>query len=253
VYIYNRDHTRYFNSSKPANYDFHEFSLDLVKARYLRGNYKTAGEGIFTYGIFPGDSVGYIYISTFDENIIRSHDIDVIVKDLYNARSIIIDVRDNPGGFFDNLEYIASAFINSPVTYLMEKSRNGPGHNDFTSPLYYNIRPRPYARQYTKQIVLLTNRSTASAAEIFAVAFKQLPYSTQIGDSTAGGLGISNRTFLLPNGWTYHMPETLNLSVGGHSFEGTGVLPDIYVRNSRREIEMGYDRILEYALQYLSK
>jgi carboxyl-terminal processing protease len=253
VFMYNRDNSMFFDSKRHFGSHEGEFRIDLVKNSYLNGRYNTAGGGRIMYGRMVGDSIGYIYLGDFSGNSSWAEDIDRVVAELTDVKAMIIDIRDNTGGNFYNPEYIASAFINEEITYLMEKSRNGPGHNDFTEPFYHTLSPRPHTVRYTKRIVILTNKITASAAEIFGLVFKMLPYAVQIGDSTSGDLGASNRSFQLPNGWKYHMPQSLDLTADGRSLEGIGLVPDIFIRNSKGEIRNGYDRILSYAIQYLTR
>jgi hypothetical protein len=254
VYMYNLDHTRFYSSSgREDSSHTGEFNLNVIKFVYLNWNFKVAGEGNFIYGKFDNDSIGYIYISSFGGDNLWTHDIDNIVSEYGNEKAIIVDIRNNTGGTSDNANYIAEAFIDRPFSYMTLKSRNGPGHNDFSAPSYLSVKPRNYCKQYTKQIILLTNRYTASSSEVFAAVFKKLSYAIQIGDSTAGALGFSDRSFELLNGWHYNMPLGLCLSLNGESYEGIGMLPDIYVRNSKEEMENAYDRQLEYALNYLMR
>ncbi|HEY3249743.1 MAG TPA: hypothetical protein VGK25_01365 [Ignavibacteria bacterium] len=49
------------------------------------------------------------------------------------------------------------------------------------------------------------------------------------------------------------MPESVFLTTEDKSLEGNGVVPDIWLRNSREEILSGQDRILETAIEYLKQ
>lgn len=253
VYIYNRDHSDIFSSSHSFYDRLGEFSLPLVQSKYLNGRYTIAGGGNFIYGRFTGDSIGYLYIKSFFGDNVWPKDIDRIITELHDVKALIVDIRDNRGGNSDNFTYIVSAFLDRPITYLREIARNGPNHDDLTPPVYISVSPRQNSPHFNKRTIVLTNKRSASASELFAQVFKYLPYSEQIGDSTRGGLGTSHRIFQLPNGWSYHMPTSLSFTVDGQSLEGIGVAPDIYIRNTREEIWDGYDRILEFTLQYLSK
>jgi len=242
---------RYFLSSH-TYYDENKFSLPLIKYKYLKNKFNTAGGGNYTYGRLGRDSIGYLYIGTFFGDISWTYDIDNIVSELSDVKVMIVDLRDNSGGYTSNLKNVASAFVTSSVTYSQTIARNGPNHNDFTPPFFNKVIPRLNSPHFTKRIIVLTNGETASASESFSLFFKQLPYSEQIGVSTAGGLGRI-RGFQLPNGWLYHMSTSLDLTVEGNSLENIGVSPDIYVENTEAEIESGFDRQLEFTLQYLSK
>ncbi|RPI18127.1 MAG: hypothetical protein EHM58_06825 [Ignavibacteriae bacterium] len=249
VTIYNTN-SIYYNSSH-RNSNEYEFNLDVVQSIYLDRNFHSAGKGNFTYGRFPGDSIGYLHIAAFSGLSDWAKDIDNIISGLSDVNTLIIDIRNNRGGHVPNFSYIAASFTDKDITFRKEIARNGPKHSDFTSPVTQTISPRKSSPNFTKQIILLTNRVTASASEMFALFFKQLPYSIQIGDSTSGSIGLI-RGFQLPNGWLYEMPDGLTLTMDDKSLEGIGVVPDIYVRNTEEEIFRGYDRVLETALEYIS-
>jgi carboxyl-terminal processing protease len=252
VYMYNKDGSNFFISCRNQYDHDGEFRLSLIKQKYLGGKFKISGEGRFTYARISGDSVGYLFIKDFEGSNNWIQDINTIVTELYDVKAMIIDLRDNRGGSFNNMRYIASAFINHEFTYIYEMARNGPKHDDFTNPGYFNITPLPNSLHYTKKIVLLTNNISTSASEHLAVIFKQLPYTMQIGDYTGGGFGSLTRSFQLPNGWYYNMPTSVAFLLDGHSPEGIGVEPDIRIINDPYRISDGYDDLFEYTLQYLS-
>ncbi len=248
VYMYTYDNREFIPSCSSCYAHDNEFNLPLVKYKYLHGFYNTSRDGNFTYGKFPGDSVGYIYIKSFFGNNDWEKEIDSIIIKLSDVKTIIVDLRDNNGGYVNKVEYIAAAFVNKSVTYSREIARNGPGHGNFTEPVYHTINPRYSVTPFNKKITLLTNKKTCSGAEILSMVITKLDYTIQIGDSTAGGLGITPRRFQLLNGWTYSMPLSVFLTPDGVSLEGIGIVPDIWIRNSKIEIQYGYDMILEYAL-----
>jgi len=252
VALYNSDGSKAFSSSHFYPNKF-EFSLPLVISKYLNNKYKTAGEGNFTYARFPGDTVGYIHIKSFDGNDNWYEDIDGIIRELSDTKAIILDIRNNSGGYVESSEYIGSVLIDHPVTYCKEITRNGPNHYDFTEPVYRTVEHRSNSPFYTKRIILLTNHVTASTAELFALFLKQLPNSEQIGGFTRGGL-VGIRGFQLVNGWLYFMPIIVGLTIDGENLQDIGVAPDINIVNTEEEVQyMHIDRQLEFTLQYLSK
>jgi len=248
VYLFNYDHSGFIPSCSSCYAHDKEFSLPLVKNKYLYGRYNTGGDGHFTYGKFPGDSLGYIYIKSFFGDNDWEKEIDGIITNLSGVKTIIVDLRDNNGGYINKVEFIAGAFVNKSITYSREVSRNGPEHYNFTEPVYHTINPRNPASPFNKKIILLTNKISGSGAEVLSMILTQLDYTVQIGDSTAGGLGVTTRRFQLLNGWTYSMPLSTLLTPDGVSLEGIGIVPDIWIRNTKDEIRYGYDKILEYAL-----
>ena len=82
------------------------------------------------------------------------------------------------------------------------------------------------------------------------MALMTLPGTTIIGDTTSGAHGtmIGREA---SNGWYYSIvPQKVEL-FDGRSWEGIGLPPDVFVRNTREEAAAGTDRILETAIELL--
>ncbi len=93
---------------------------------------------------------------------------------------------------------------------------------------------------------ILTNRRTASAAEELVLALKARGRATTIGDTTTGATA-SVLVRELPNGWTYDVPEWIEYTLEGRTFEGVGLAPDIVVIATRTDVQRRADLVLERA------
>lgn len=232
-----------------------DFSLNLVKYKFLE-NYQTVGAGNITYGFIKNSTLGYIHISTFVSSITGNgidwaYDIDKAIAALANCSAMIVDVRNNTGGLIVTENIISSAFIDHTITFFYSRCKSGPKHNDFASPRPVSVSPRSGIVPWTKKIAMLTNRFTASGGEYITQVFKNLPNSTQIGDTTLGAFGEITNMAELPNGWTFTYPSTLTTTPDGKSPEGIGIIPDVLIENTKADIETGNDRVVEYAIDYL--
>ncbi len=256
VNIYNRDFSKTLSGSniirtrKPD-----DFSIDLVKSKYLQ-NPRVAGTGFIAYGYFKNTNIGYIHIATFvaaNSNNVSdwAYDIDIAMNELNNSEALMIDVRNNSGGLIVNENIIASAFINQTITYLYSRRKTGPKHNDLSNLISITVNPRNGVTPYTKPMVLLTNKFTASGGEYITQIFKNLTNCTQIGDTTFGAFGEITNVAQLPNGWTFRYPCTLTTTLNGKCLEGIGILPEILIENTKNDIDAGYDKVIEYATEYL--
>lgn len=212
---------------------------------------------VFEYRTVKNYNLGYIIIYTFNGNINGSTDlnsnkylfIDNILNEFKNKDGIIIDVRWNNGGNSTNAETVASRFADKKRLAQKQKSKNGPGKNDFSDWVDWYIEPKG-DYQFTKPVVVLTSRLTSSSAEDFVLYMKVLPNVTIIGDTTGGGTG--NPIFReLPNGWSYKLSTAYAIDVEGNIVDGKGVVPDVTVQTTSADSIAGIDRILQTGIDKL--
>jgi len=98
---------------------------------------------------------------------------------------------------------------------------------------------------------VLIDRYTISAGERTVMAFKTLPNVTLMGDTTNGAHGtMIGRE--LSNGWFYSLVTQKVELFDGNSYEGIGLAPDIYRKNSLSEITNGIDETLQSAIDELN-
>jgi carboxyl-terminal processing protease len=193
--------------------------------------YVQYGDG-FSDGLYYGTvrpTIGYLNIPTF-EGTNWLPEVDSALKVLGGMASIIIDVRNNDGGFLENATSAAGRFADRNASVAYVRYRNGPAHTDFTSPIVQEVSPAG-ARHFLGKIVLLTDRNTISAAELFVLSMRALGRTTVVGDTTAGETG-SPFARELQNGWSYQFPESIEYTLDMKTFEDIGLPPDVYVLNA---------------------
>ena len=204
-------------------------SFDLDNVRNYVGNIRS--QGSILYGIIQ-EHIGYILIPDFSDESIKNweRDIDAALEQLHTTSGVIIDLRLNGGGFGHISRATMARFVDSPHIYGYAQFRNRPRGSDFTPLFELQIEPAG-VRQYTRPIALLVGKNTASAAEHFVLALRELPHVTVVGSPTAGAIG-STKQGQLPNGWTYQLTISKVVSVDMISYEGTGIPSDIAVGSS---------------------
>jgi C-terminal processing protease CtpA/Prc len=113
----------------------------------------------------------------------------------------------------------------------------------------WHIEPEGDA-QFTGPIVLLTCDSVFSGGEAFALAIRQLPHVTIVGDHTNGifSYELEKR---LPNGWRYSLSYQKYFSADMVCYEGKGVPADIEIFNRTSDIEVGTDPLITRAIEVL--
>lgn len=223
-------------------------SFDLDSVRNYVGNIRS--QGSILYGLIQ-EHIGYILIPDFSDESIKNweRDIDAALEQLHTTSGVIIDLRLNGGGLGHISRATMARFIDTPHIYGYAQFRNRPKGSDFTPLFELQIEPAG-VRQYTRPIALLVGNNTASAAEHFVLALRELSHVTVIGSPTAGALG-STKQGQLPNGWTYQLTISKVVSVDMISYEGTGIPPDIAVDPSD-STDVG-DMVLEKGIEVLTK
>lgn len=230
------------------------FSLEVVKDKYLNSDYALAGEGMFLYGTFESNpSIGYIYISGFASGDVTgatqdwAKAIDGILKALSNTEAIILDIRGNRGGLPGNVDIIASRFAAKEKDYAQACTKNGPGRNDFSSPVNFTVKPA--GTRYTKPLIFITNAQTISGGEWFTLALLSQNHTIHTGSTTCGAFSLSLQRFLV-NGWAYTVSVQKVTDMQGNCYEGGGISPKTghCVNNNAENIALNIDDQLEYAL-----
>ena len=228
------------------------FDLQLIRAEYLDtwiAPHPLIAGGRLAAG--SSASVGYIHIGGF-EGSERSYRLalDELLDTLADVDAMVLDIRDNPGGFDPLAQYVAGRFASERALYMTVRKRVGPGHDELGEPVEWYVEPSD-DRRFTKPIALLTTYATQSAAETFALALRRRAELVQIGGTTAGAFS-DNIMREAGNGWSY------TISVGdyrdhlGDSYEGIGLAPDIALENTLADLEARRDPTLERAIAELS-
>lgn len=217
------------------------FSLPVVRS-YLEPGFKEGEGNAFIYGKIKNENLAYIYFDYVADNFLKLND---FLSEYSNVAGYIIDMRHNQGGDF-TWSFNEMGRLTDQSRYVFRsKTKNGKGPGDYTD--WYEWRIEPGGDYVNKPIVVLTDRYTISAGERAVMAFMTLPNVTMIGDTTSGAHGtMIGRE--LANGWYYTLvPQKVEL-YDGKSYEGIGLPPDIYSKNTLSEIGAGKDRTLDRAI-----
>lgn len=247
---------RRFQSGILGEMEMEDFSLEVVKEKYLRNEFETRVRDYFTYGWLrpPGAAeggdrraaIGYFHFRGFGLLAASTAATDEIIAKFQDAAGIVVDVRANGGGDDRVGKAIADRFADRRRLYMTTATRNGPEHDDFAAPKYWYVEPQG-ERQFTRPVILLTHRFSVSAAENFALAMRVLPHVTVVGDATSGVFADVYRD-TLPNDWHFGVPYKLFLDHQGFCWEGIGVPADLRQTNSKEDVEAGRDKVIELAM-----
>ncbi len=166
--------------------------------------------------------VGYIKIDIFSDNTYDQFKAALLALEKEKIDSLIIDVRDNSGGYLNRVSEIVSMFLPKDKIIYQLSSK------DKVEKIYsYTKDSRSYP------IAVLINKYSASASEILAAALKESYGATIIGINSFGK-GTVQQTFSLDTGGMIKYTIQKWLTPKGNWINNTGITPDI-------ELEQGKD------------
>ena len=249
---------RYFNPEKQSRFE-REFSPGESKQLKRTTNATLAAHGFgkpektnaWMLRYCRSSDVGYLRVLELEGVKKRrlAEALDQIALDFKTLNGFIIDLRENPGGDDSTVLAILDRFCDRKRIAFHRKTKIGPREDDFTLMKTWRLEPQGDA-QFTGPTVLLTCDAVFSGAEVFALAAKQLPYVTIVGDRTNGIFSYQLEK-KLPNGWRYRLSHQVYLSADRVCYEAVGVPPDIELLNSKADIENGADPLIIRALEIL--
>lgn len=157
--------------------------------------------------------IGYIKISLFASNSYKQFKNKLDELEKSNIDDLIIDVRDNNGGYLSSVTDICNLFLDKgKVIYQLEDSKGKVKKKDTTKE----------KRKY--DIVVLINGGSASASEILASAIKE-SYGGDIVGTNSYGKGTVQQTKKLLDGSMIKYTTQKWLTPDGNSINGVGVTP----------------------------
>jgi hypothetical protein len=219
------------------------FDPELLERYYYQGNQEYAGP--FVLYDFADDNAGYARYASFADTITSQH-LDYLFTRFADRAGIVLDVRSNGGGAGGNAYRIGNRLVSRETVRGHQQYKSGPARNDFT-PLHEVVLAPPSAGlRWEKPVVVLTNRSSYSATNLFVALVKGLDQVTVVGDTTGGGGGFPAFTEL-SNGWLMRVSAHRFYTADGLNVE-LGIDPDVRVDMEQADVDIGRDTILETAL-----
>jgi carboxyl-terminal processing protease len=176
-----------------------------------------------------GKKFAWIKLYKFSDRLYTdwTETVDKIKKE--NVAGIVLDLRNNPGGYLQASVMVASDFLKEGVVVSQESS-DGTKEN-------YNVDPK-LGRLLSDKLVVLVNGGSASAAEILAGALRDYKRAKLVGEKTFGkGTVQSPEDF--PDGSGLHVTIARWLLPSGKNIHGVGVDPDVEVKYIPPEIPSG--------------
>jgi len=186
------------------------------------------------------NNIAYIQITVFGDTTASDFHDQLSKLMAQNPAGIILDLRDNGGGYLDAGIAVASEFIDHGVI-VTEQSGDGTKtpHNAIPGGLATTI-----------PLVVLVNGNTASASEIVSGAIQDDGRGKLVGVLTYGKGSVQN-WFPLSDGGTARVTIAKWLTPNGRTIDKIGLTPDVVVTMTQDDINAGKDPQLDAAVQLL--
>ena len=182
----------------------------------------------------------YIRLSSFISRNAAT-EFGTILNNNKDKKGFIIDLRSNPGGLLTNAIYISDMFLDGG-TIVSTVDRDG-----------YKETQRASAGVYTKKpVVVLINKGSASASEIFSGAMKDNHRAIIIGEQSFGK-GLVQEINKLPYESGINITIQKYLTPNGTDINKKGITPDIEVKLTEEDVKNKNDLQLKKAIEVLSK
>lgn len=167
----------------------------FVEKQFLREKIQVNPVG---YSAKVADKVGYVLLNEFTDRAaieLKSSVADLIKQ--HKIESLVLDIRNNGGGLIDEAVKIVGYFVPKGTDVVTTKGKNSEAERTYKTP------SEPIFPEL--QLVVLTNRSSASASEILSGSIQDLDRGVIVGERTFGKGLVQN---IRPVGFGGHLKVT---------------------------------------------
>jgi len=171
-----------------------------------------------TWAMLPGTQVGLIRLSQFSADATDELTTAIREAQVAGATSLIMDVRNNPGGLLQQAAQVTSQFVKGG-NVLQQEDAAGKRQ-------VFPVKRGGMATDIP--MVVLVNRGSASASEIFAGAMQDHERAILVGETTFG-TGTVLETFPLADGSALMLGTSQWLTADGRLIRKQGIEPDVMV------------------------
>jgi carboxyl-terminal processing protease len=195
------------------------------------------------------NKIGYVKLIQFQER--TAPDLETALSSLakQNITSIILDLRNNPGGLLESSVDVSEQFLPPGRLVVFIKGRTGDKREYRTDTTRLSDAEKEKASLFTNMpMIVLVNQGSASASEIVAGALKDWNRAVVLGVQTFGKgsvqtvLPLSDKSGIRLTTARYYTPK-------GISIQSTGITPDIIVKQEAKGTEKEYPVIREKDLE----
>jgi len=189
--------------------------------------------------------IAYLRLLKMDDTTVPPQMLRAALDQVAGSDALILDLRHCEGG-------------DAPVSGMLGGLLLGPGVKLVTRvprlppPASPEIveRTANFGSIYKGRVFVLVDHGTQSQPEMLAAALQDYGRAKLIGERTRGALNGFTEAVPLPfRAGILEVPVNRSISPHGNEYEGAGVAPDIFLRNSAADFRAGRDAVLQYAVR----
>ncbi|MDO8672045.1 MAG: S41 family peptidase, partial [Dehalococcoidia bacterium] len=214
----------------------HDGEKSTVEIEVTRGDVKT----VSVYSEMLPGAIAHVRISHFSRR--TAEEMIAKLQELRKGelKGIILDLRDNPGGYLDITVDTASQFLKSGVVCFEVDAQ---GNRDV-----WRVKSGGLATDVP--VAVLVNKGSASGSEILAASIQENGRGALIGEETFGK-GEAQRQYDLGDGSAVAVTVSRWLTPKGNQIQGKGLAPDIEVKMTLEDFRAKGDIQLQRAVEYI--
>lgn len=187
-------------------------------------------------------NIGYMQITSFADDTSKLAQQAATDFKAKNVKGIIVDLRNDPGGYLDTAVDIASEWV--PKGALIVNEKGTDGGKRYLAKGGNTLHDIP--------TVVLVNAGSASASEITAGALHDNKQATIIGEKSYGK-GVVQQLISFPDGSQLKVTIASWYRPNGQNIQHKGITPDKLVKISDEDAKAGTDTQLQAAQDFLTK
>ena len=179
-------------------------------------------------GHYLGDGIGGIQIVHFSQDTWGELDRQIgameraaLDEGHERLEGLVLDLRDNPGGYLSQAIQVSDKFIDSGVIVSTKGHGRQPGEVSEAT---------RFGTEKELRLAVLVDSNSASASEIFAGAIRNLDRGVVLGVTTFGKGSVQNLYPFHQDGSALKLTIDQYLTPGDHSIQSIGIAPDIELR-----------------------
>ncbi|NPA93741.1 MAG: S41 family peptidase [Chloroflexi bacterium] len=188
------------------------------------------------------NNIAYVQLLTFGDK--TSDELRDTLKELMaqNPQGLILDLRNNGGGYLDTAVDVASEFLPGGEVVLYEEYKDGSrkAYKSLGGGLATDI-----------PMVVLVNKGTASASEIVSGALQDYGRALLVGETTYGKGSVQNWIPLEHDQGAVRITVALWLTPKGRQISGKGLTPDVEVPMTEDDFKAKRDPQLDKAIELI--